>query len=1342
MGQLAVSVVGATVGWFVGGPTGAQWGWAIGSVVGAAFAPTQKTQGPRLNDLRVMGTEYGQPIAYLRGHPRVAPQVIWASDRRETATTTSQGKGGGPEYTQYTYDIDLLLLLSENVIVGVPRIWSNGELVYNGLSTASSDTIEATAASELWERVTVYTGADDQLPDPDYESAVGTENAPAYRGRGTLFIKGLKLGSSGQLPNLTMEVVVAGTVASQQLVIFQACFRENSTEDESFYENVTTLGTNASVVDGSLECVGPNPEGPDTGLQANVGITAGSAWTVEARVTLANLPSGGDTVNLLIWGSLSEAGIDIEAYKSGSNFNLVILSTSTGGQFIFSVPGAEFHLALVCSGGAFATVKVYIDGSEVHSYVYGASGSHAGGLLQLFAYASAGTTYDVRMDDVRISKYARYTTSFTPPPSPLPPARGVDIVTVEDEDLDDVVSDLCTRAGLAGSQFDVTALAAVTRPVRAMAISQISSTRAVLETLMAAYSFEAVLSDKLYFRTRGGAPAVTIPYEDLGAGTSQGGEAEPLALQLVNDVEMPAQIAVSYQNVDADYNIDTQMSDRLLGVQGSTSTVQLPLGLTAAEAKQIADTMVGDQMASTVNTKLHLLGKYTRLEPTDVVTAMGKDGSAYRLRLVRRNDASGVLAFDAVLDDASVLTATGITSSDYVSTTVVAAVADTELELMDIPILRDVDNDPGLYAAVGKNAGSAWPGAALFESLDDVSYGELLTLASSAVIGTATTALGTWTGGVVFDEANSVTVTVNDQLTSVTRDALLTSTSNAMLVGDEIIQFRSASLVSTNVYKLTGLLRGRLGTEWAVASHVIGERAVLLRNTGLLRIARQAGELGVPYYYKAVTFGRQLSTATAESITPSGNGLKPYAPVDLRGSRSSSGDAVITWKRRTRLQARFTGPAGINVPLGEASESYAVEIYSSNTYSTLKRTINAATATATYTASQQEADFGTVQDVLYVKVYQVSAVVGRGRALTGVITLSGDTFSPLASANPDVRVASGNDFIITRGGATKLGFYRYTDGDATSSLVGTVAANEANYYLPRYHLAATDGAGGYVLFLRGYTNPESARKMVQGDVDGSPAIVTPSFMPADPPFALCYAGGKYIAITVGGTVFHSTDRLNWTNEGSITWGGTLPTAGSFTSAKIVEVDGTLAMLFGGALYYDTAGDGLTWSAATVAAPSGTYADWLHGLDIATDGTRAVVVRLGKKSGDSNAYGLVYDTPDGQTWTKRFEDAVDALATALPPDTTVPGIVYSLIRFDGAWFTNLPALVSGVSNVRPFLTLPDSSVVNTDRFALDAVAGTDVVLRRGPTLSSSTEDTQAVHRSEDADAWEVVPWPAT
>ncbi|MBL4542712.1 MAG: hypothetical protein JKP97_13055, partial [Rhodobacteraceae bacterium] len=69
---------------------------------------------------------------------------------------------------------------------------------------------------------------------------------------------------------------------------------------------------------------------------------------------------------------------------------------------------------------------------------------------------------------------------------------------------------------------------------------------------------------------------------------------------------------------------------------------------------------------------------------------------------------------------------------------------------------------------------------------------------------------------------------------------------------------------------------------------------------------------------------------------------------------------------------------GLEVPLGEELEAYEVEILDG---ATVKRVLSTTTTSALYTAAQQSADWGALLatgDTLDIRIYQLSALVGRG----------------------------------------------------------------------------------------------------------------------------------------------------------------------------------------------------------------------------------------------------------------------------------------------------------------------------------------------------------------------------
>jgi hypothetical protein len=169
------------------------------------------------------------------------------------------------------------------------------------------------------------------------------------------------------------------------------------------------------------------------------------------------------------------------------------------------------------------------------------------------------------------------------------------------------------------------------------------------------------------------------------------------------------------------------------------------------------------------------------------------------------------------------------------------------------------------------------------------------------------------------------------------------------------------------------LLRGRRGTEGAIATHEAGEAVLVLASATLTRVS-SLDEAGLSRAYRTVSIGADPSLPAAVSFTNEAASLKPYAPVHVTGSRNGSGDLAITWIRRTRYGGEWRDL--VDVPLNEASESYEVDVL--NTAGQAVRTLGSSTATITYTAAQQTADFGAPQTVVTIAVHQLSAAIGRG----------------------------------------------------------------------------------------------------------------------------------------------------------------------------------------------------------------------------------------------------------------------------------------------------------------------------------------------------------------------------
>lgn len=546
--------------------------------------------------------------------------------------------------------------------------------------------------------------------------------------------------------------------------------------------------------------------------------------------------------------------------------------------------------------------------------------------------------------------------------------------------LSDIVQAECLLGGLAAGDLDVTAL---TDSVKGYVVRR-APLRSNLEPLMSAFFFDAVESDgKLKFVKRGGASAVTLASTDLAAHAANDEVPDPVAHRHALELGLPNEVAVIFFNDDAAYEQGEQYARRLASNAKGQVTLELALVLTEAEAAHIAATALFDAWAARESFMFQTSRKYAKYEPGDVVTLPFPTGDTTTARLNKRDDgANGVIRWEANFTDASVYTQGATTQAAETPAETLSLPGPTVLEAMDIPLLRDVDDSYGFYAAALGYL-PAWRGCQIYVSRNggasyaDVDNGLILT---ESTMGFAETALGTLTLTEQFDEGNTVDVRLYEgTLSNVTRDEVLNG-ANAALLGDEIFQFRTATQLAAQRYRLSGLLRGRLGTDWAVGGHAINERFVLLDRAAMRFLREGSADVNVEHMLKGVSLGNRLAGATEQLFTYAGVNLKPLSVVHLGGGRDSAGNLTIQWKRRTRLNATWRDY--VDAPLGEETESYELDVMNG---ATVVRTITASTNTASYTAAQQTTDFGSPQASIAIRAYQVSTRVGRGYVATATV---------------------------------------------------------------------------------------------------------------------------------------------------------------------------------------------------------------------------------------------------------------------------------------------------------------------------------------------------------------------
>lgn len=560
------------------------------------------------------------------------------------------------------------------------------------------------------------------------------------------------------------------------------------------------------------------------------------------------------------------------------------------------------------------------------------------------------------------------------------------------------VSNICNAVGLQNSDMDVSPL---TDLVEGYLLADQMTARDALLPLTIAFLFDGVESDDIVkFVKRGGASIATIPNTDLSY-------LDTKTNMLINEtriqeVDLPREISLNFLDPNHNYQSAVQYARRPTApyptmYSKNFHTEQLPLVAEPGFMKQLAEKLLFTTWIERVGYKVHLPWTYLKYDPTDVLVLTNYDGGLTTVRMANVNvGADMTMEWNAVAQSTTTYTSAATTDGGlgFNQQTLVIN-APTKFFLLDMPLLRDTD-DVGqsqtiIYNAAAGYGQSTWNGALISKSADDINFAQSNAFNSAQQVawGVVTNALGDVTNPFIVDNTNTLTVSMTDEgshLNSATLLAVCNGANAAALYNPgtgviEIIQFMNVVLNGDGTYTLSGLLRGRRGTEVFTGAHVSGELFVLLETTTLETAHMNLGELNVPRYWKATSSGELQEDSDTIAFTDTGRTLKPYAPVQQATVHDGSGGLNFSFVRRTRLGGELMPFTGI-VPLSEASEIYEIDIYNG---STVVRTLHVdfgATPTAApvvnYPAAQVNADFGSLPANITWTVYQISTVIGRG----------------------------------------------------------------------------------------------------------------------------------------------------------------------------------------------------------------------------------------------------------------------------------------------------------------------------------------------------------------------------
>ena len=1015
MAREILGVAGAAVGFAFGGPAGAQVGFAVGSVVGGLIDPLQ-IDGPKLGDAAVQTSRDGIPIPVGWGIFHVAGNLI-AMTPFVVTTVKSGSKKTGETHTERRSRTFAIGIGRGRVgpIGGIQRVWENNKLVYDARPTA---TLPAADSAEFLEGVTIYTGTETQLSDPELESNFGVGTTPAYRGLPYIVFNNKDLTDfASSIPLYRFEIWGNGFVATTSSGIastdngwsagvnhahpFEGEEWSEFTKSIVFKSDTAPLfavDKTTFALAGKSVWLSKNGSGhfwiqhivtsyPASGNEhiCTSGIRLGIAspntinWSPTDWYCVTTSYSQPLNASTTVYTNLSR-GEEVVVADTILNNNVVSF-VNTG----FGEPGSTiaWGCLLINSNNPREPSQPW-DGWLSHAFIedqYIDLTQESGRRLfsGLSSVNSLGADGDVPFGSVpRIylpdghphnnrgtadigtwSDDFFYQGELQVNGSP-PPASTIDIVNVTEDDyptVGGIVRDLCTMVDV--TDVDTTEVDSIL--CRGIMTAGMYSSADTIRALQRAYFFDMPEIDgDLVAVLRGGDVVATIMRSDMVLG--QEAEFETAREQ---GVEFPNKLRIAYTNSESDYTPTAQTSERRSGdVKALTETsIEVPINLTDDEAAQVADKMHKMAWAEFEGTaKMGLPEKWAKLVPSDPVSVELRSGVMKRVRLLESSFVDGVFQFEAVSDRVSTIDSSVVAPPVVTPETPDSNLpSETTFTVMDIPLTPQSSDTLHLHIAATGDGTNTWAGAVV-DQLIETEWVRIGDVVFPSTIGTLLEPLPIHSPGT--DTTNTVLVSLSDDAIATITQEEFDLGGNPALINDEIVYIKTVTAEGDN-WRLSYLNRASLTT--ASETHAIGDKITFL--DGAKRFIQPTEAIGDYLTLRVYSVGETPTIDHVAGLTFTGKSQIEWAPQNLTATLDGNGDWSIDWDHTKRVGAPN------DAVISRHFVEFAIELTSGVT----TQTVYFPTDDITYTDAEQLVDFsGAVSEFDQIKVWGINEYTGAG----------------------------------------------------------------------------------------------------------------------------------------------------------------------------------------------------------------------------------------------------------------------------------------------------------------------------------------------------------------------------
>ena len=523
--------------------------------------------------------------------------------------------------------------------------------------------------------------------------------------------------------------------------------------------------------------------------------------------------------------------------------------------------------------------------------------------------------------------------------------------------LNNVVANILKKAGYTDADFNCNQL---TQFVDGFILNDRYTARSAIEILQQTYFFDIFVKEKqIIFQPKISEIKLNLDQNDLVKVNNSS-----FSITQTSSSHLPNRIEIIYINRMRNYDLSSTYSE-LEAKNKNIKTLFLPLVLNDYYAQSISYIL----LSHILQTKT----KYTFNLPNNLLTLQPNDVIKLTLNNIEHTVKISSIDYGKILHVTGTSHANSIYEIDSTNFSIYTPPqkifpGETEFTILDLPM-----NSEGI--SIAKNGiEEGWQGASLYISdQNNENYHFLANLSGNTTCGICTNRLHDGPTNIIDEGNNIVVLLKSGELDNITEEELLNG-GNLAKIGDEIIQFRNSKFISNHKYQLSGLLRGRYNTEHLINSHISDETFILL-NSLVQSVPMKNDLINMERSYKGISYGQ--TDSQKQIFIYHNNYLKPFSVVRISGHRNIDNDIVITWIRRSRIENNLRDH--IDLPIDEETEQYDIEIYRNNKTIRTMNTLNS--TSIKYSSEHQIEDFNSLQTTLSVKVYQISAIVGRGNSV-------------------------------------------------------------------------------------------------------------------------------------------------------------------------------------------------------------------------------------------------------------------------------------------------------------------------------------------------------------------------